>query len=176
VDEELGTELSPCEAVIELANRKASAVAERLSAEAKANKNQEQIIVIGADTIVVSDGKLLNKPVSEEDAIAMLSSLSDKAHEVYTGLALILIENGRANTALNRYVVSKVHFRKLDPAEIRAYVASGEPMDKAGAYALQGNAAAFVQSIDGCYTNIIGMPMPDLVAMLRALGVKVLGC
>ena len=175
VDETIEPGLSPEQAVIEIARRKAQAVQRKLSLEAKTNPEQETVIV-AADTIVVIEGKLLGKPVSAHEAIAMLSSLSGKEHKVYTGLALIVFENGHAQVPLTRSVVSKVRFRKLERAEIKAYVLSGEPMDKAGAYALQGKASVFVQSIEGCYTNIIGLPMPDLVAMLRGVGVKVLGC
>lgn len=176
VDEAIAPGLSPGQAVTDLASRKALAVAEKLSIEAKSSPNQEATVIIAADTIVVNEGNLLGKPVSEEEAMNMLLSLSGKKHEVYTGLALVAFEGGVARAPLTRSVVSKVCFRRLEPAEIKAYVASGEPMDKAGAYAMQGKASAFVQSIEGCYTNIIGLPMPELVTMLRGLGVKVLGC
>jgi len=176
VDEAIAPELSPSAAVIDLASRKALAVAEKLRLEAKNSLQQGPYVIIAADTIVVNEGKLLGKPVSKEEAINMLSSLSDKVHEVYTGIAVIVLEQGLVKAPVTKSVVSKVRFRRLEPAEIRAYVEGGEPMDKAGAYALQGGASAFVQSVEGCYTNIIGLPMPDLVAMLRDLGVPVLGC
>jgi septum formation protein len=178
VEEDFDSRLSPSQVVVELAKRKAEAVANSLKTEAKAKASFENggpVVVIGADTIVVSQGHILGKPASEMEAMEMLSLLSGQVHEVYTGIALVGFESGRTKESLTSFVISKVRFRQISAAEIKAYVATGEPMDKAGGYALQGTGAALIESVDGCYTNIIGLPIPALVSMLRQLGVKVLG-
>lgn len=178
VGEDFERALSPSQIVIELALRKAKAVSENLQGQRNGVDAAagERFIIIGADTIVVKDHVVLGKPVSSEEAREMLSFLSGKAHEVYTGVALIPLQIGMAVVQpMTSRVVSQVRFRKLGRLEIDAYVATGEPMDKAGAYALQGTGAALVESVQGCYTNIIGLPIPELVSMLRKLGVIVLG-
>jgi septum formation protein len=112
-------------------------------------------IVLGADTIVVAGGKLLGKPRSPEEARVMLEKLSGRAHEVITGVALV--EPG--GHCVLAHEVTTVHFRALSPEEIGAYVATGEPLDKAGAYAIQGRASRFVARIEGCYFNVMGLPV-----------------
>jgi septum formation protein len=111
-------------------------------------------IVLGADTTVVVDGQMLGKPVDAADARRMLQALSGRRHEVLTGICL------RRGAALTRdCATTQVWFATLTPREIEDYVASGEPMDKAGGYAIQGLAAKFIERIDGCYFNVVGLPV-----------------
>lgn len=172
IEEFVDANLSPEELVIELASRKAQAVQTKLLGE---ETNCEETIVIGADTIVVCDGTILNKPSSKEESLAMLSCLSGKTHQVYTGVTVLAFTGTGTAKKESFCEVSKVRFRPLHFFEIEAYVETGEPMDKAGSYALQGTGAAFVESIEGCYTNIIGLPLPKLVLLLRGMGMGVLG-
>ena len=123
-------------------------------------------IVLGADTIVYQDGAVLGKPKDQEDARAMLRRLSGAWHTVYTGVCVITPE-GQADT---RCDASRVHFVSLTDADIDRYIASGEPMDKAGAYAVQGRAGMFVSRIEGSYSNVIGLPMHLVRDMLRSAG------
>lgn len=125
--------------------------------------------VLGADTIVAIDHRILGKPKDATDAAAMLSSLSGRIHTVMTSLALV--QHSRAYMAVET-VSTRVHFRPLSEAEITAYIATGEPFDKAGAYAIQGHASAFVDQFDGCYTNVVGLPVPRTAAMLRCAGLR----
>jgi septum formation protein len=165
------TELTePHEVVEYLAQAKAKHIAERLSSEAA--QGDEDTWVLGADTIVVLANDILGKPSSREHAYQMLMRMSGRHHRVYTGVCLVNAKTGEERLA---HEMSSVFFRSLDPAEVRAYAKTEEPMDKAGAYALQGAASAFVDKVDGCYTNIIGLPMPLTVKMLREAGLKVLG-
>ena len=124
-------------------------------------------LVIGADTAVVA-GKVLGKPADAEDARAMLRALSGREHEVITGLALVQVGADGARREAADVSRTRVRFRALGEAEIAAYVASGEPFDKAGAYGIQGLASQFVSAIAGCYFNVMGLPMELLTRMLRA--------
>ena len=118
---------------------------EKARAVAKTHKNS---LVIGADTIVVCNGKVLGKPKNQEDAKGMLKTLSGKMHSVITGFTVIDTDT---NKTISKSVETKVYFKKLDPEEIDAYVKTGEPMDKAGAYAIQGVGSAFIEKIEGDY-------------------------
>ena len=120
--------------------------------------------VIAADTVVVAEGKILGKPRDAQEAVAMLQLLSGKEHQVLTGLAV-----SYAGSLLVEVAVTKVFFRKLTLQEIKAYVATGEPLDKAGAYGIQGRGAVLVNKIDGCYNNVVGLPLTRLQLMLAAL-------
>ena len=120
-------------------------------------------VIIGADTLVSLDGKLLGKPTDDEDAMAMLTQLSGTSHEVVTGVALV--------DALTRRTIAwaettQVYFRRLRRTEIADYIASSEAADKAGAYGIQGRGAAFVRRIEGCYFNVVGLPLASLVEHL----------
>ena len=123
-------------------------------------------LVIGADTIVVIDQQVIGKPANEQNAIEILTRLSGNHHEVITGVALVDIDRGREVVWAEKTVV---YFRKLRPSEIEAYVQSGEASDKAGAYGIQGRAAAFVERIEGCYSNVVGLPLASLVEKLWGL-------
>ncbi len=120
--------------------------------------------VIGADTVVVLDDKVLGKPTDRADAIRMLTALSGRAHEVYTGMAVI--SGGQERTHAE---CTKVNFRALTTEEIEAYVDSGEPMDKAGGYGIQGKACVMIRGIEGDYYNVVGLPVCALQQMLKEL-------
>jgi septum formation protein len=119
--------------------------------------------VLGADTVVVVDAHLLEKPTDERDAERMLQLLSGRTHQVITGI--FLVAPGFAQAATE---VTQVRFSPLSKVEIAEYVRTGEPMDKAGAYAIQGIASRWVERIDGCYFNVVGLPVPRVYRMLRA--------
>lgn len=120
-------------------------------------------VIIGADTLVSLDGKLLGKPTDDEDAMAMLTQLSGTSHEVVTGVALV---DALTERTMAWAETTQVYFRKLHPTEIAAYIASGEAADKAGAYGIQGRGAAFVRRIEGCYFNVVGLPLASFVEYL----------
>ncbi|MCF2662097.1 Maf family protein [Pseudoflavonifractor phocaeensis] len=126
-------------------------------------------LVISADTVVAVDGRVLGKPHSREEAAAMLASLSGRTHTVYTGVTVC-----RDGDVLTEHEATAVRFRSLTPGEIAAYVATGEPMDKAGAYGIQGYGALLVEGIEGDYCNVVGLPVCRLGRMLARFGVDVL--
>ena len=121
--------------------------------------------IIAADTIVLCDGQVMGKPGSPEEAKEMLEALSGRMHEVVTGIALIALPNIRIIEAES----TRVFFRGLGPEEISRYIETGEPFDKAGAYAIQGYASAFIEKIEGCYFNVVGLPVSRLFGMFRRL-------
>lgn len=129
-------------------------------------------IIIGADTVVVLRGKVLGKPKDGREAEAMLRKLSGRTHEVITGLVVIDASTGRKTIDCVR---TKVKFRGLTEEEISGYVATGEPLDKAGAYGIQGRAGVFVEKIDGCYYNVVGLPLARLAEILKDYGVMLVG-
>lgn len=136
----------------------------------------DNVLVLGADTLVFIDGQMLGKPTDEEEAFKMLKGLSGKWHEVYTGVCVLVQRHTNPTVeAFSALEVSRVLFKPLHHDEIRSYIKTKEPMDKAGAYALQGTGSAFVERIEGCFTNIIGLPIPKVVSLLRQAGVEVLG-
>ena len=158
--------VGPGETVEALARGKAREVAARL--RAKGTGNQEDI-VIGADTIVWHEGRIFGKPHSREEAAAMLRSLSGCTHEVYTGVSLIY-----GDRELTEHEKTAVTFRVMTEKEILDYIATGEPMDKAGAYGAQGLGALFVSSIEGDFFNVMGLPLCRLGLMLKKTGVELL--
>lgn len=165
VEENFADHLSPEQVVIELAERKARAVQQSLEpGQSKANS-----YIIAADTIVVLGDEILGKPADKSDAAAMLSRLSGRCHQVFTGVCVLHGEQSDAQAER-----SNVVFRSLSPAEIACYVATEEPMDKAGAYAVQGIGAFMIERIEGCITNIIGLPVVRTMKMLRAAGLSVM--
>lgn len=127
--------------------------------------------VLGADTAVVLDGRVFGKPRDAAAATEMLSALAGRTHHVLTGLALAGPEPGRIETAVVRTAVT---FRPLDPERIARYVATGEPFDKAGAYAIQGRGAVLIAGIEGCYFNVVGLPVSTVAELLRRRGYPVL--
>jgi len=148
----------PEDLVLRLANAKAELVVARAVGRA---------VVIAADTTVVCEGKILNKPESPEQARAMLQLLSGRVHSVLTGVALIRLPDTRRRQFTES---TTVEFRPLTEAELSAYLATGEPYDKAGGYAIQGLAGRFIPRIEGCYFNVVGLPLSRLFTELQSLG------
>ncbi len=137
----------------------------RLSYEkARAVSREPEDIVVAADTIVVCDGQVLGKPHSQEQAVQMLTMLSGRAHQVMTGLTVL-----RGERAITSTQVTDIHFRQLSRQEIEDYVATGEPMDKAGAYGIQGGAALFAEHLVGDYYNVMGLPVCRLGQDLKQI-------
>ncbi len=124
-------------------------------------------LVLAADTEVVMDGRALGKPDDEADATAMLAELSGRVHDVITGFCLLDQADGRREIGLAR---TRVWFRELDSHEIEGYVATGEPLDKAGAYACQGIGAFLIARVEGSYTNVVGLPLGQVIETLRRMG------
>lgn len=147
----------PGDHVLRLAREKACEVAARMDGR----------FFIGADTIVLCDGEIMGKPRDEADAARMLNKLSGIPHEVITGFA---VYDREREIILCDSVTTRVFFKKLRDDEIEEYVASGCPMDKAGAYAIQGGAAHMVERIEGSYTNVVGLPLCEVVEALRRIG------
>ncbi|GAB1429931.1 Maf family protein [Ignavibacteria bacterium] len=155
-EEEMSLDMPPTEYAAGLALRKAEAVA---------CKQDTAALVIGADTIVVLDGAILNKPADSAEAQAMLRRLSGRTHTVYTGVAVVHAPELTAHCETQK---TEVTFRELDDKEILEYVATGSPLDKAGSYGIQDDfGAVFVRNIIGCYYNIVGLPLELLYRMLR---------
>ncbi len=151
---------APAMLVERLALDKAEAVAGRFH-------RQDNVVVLGADTVVVVDSTLLGKPASPAEARQMLERLSGRTHEVITGVALVEPESARRTVA---HETTRVFFRPLEPQEMEDYVATGEPLDKAGAYAIQGGASRFVTRVEGCYFNVMGLPVALVDRLLRERG------
>lgn len=129
-------------------------------------KIKEPAIIISADTMVVLEDKILGKPKNKKEANCMLSALSGNTHRVYTGLCIL---DMKTNSIMQEAVFTDVKFSKLTNIEIQEYIDTGSPMDKAGAYGIQDFAAAFVEKIDGCYYNVMGLPLNVLYNMLKKL-------
>ena len=160
VDESDHRDLAPSELAELLAMAKAEDVAGR-----------EDGLVIGADTIVIIDGDVLGKPRDRQEAAAMLGRLAGRTHTVITGLAVKDTEGGRLVVT---HESTQVTMRTLTPEEVNGYVATGEPMDKAGAYAVQGIGSLLVERIEGCYFNVVGLPVTRLGRVLESFGINVL--
>ncbi|MFC2022643.1 Maf family protein [Chloroflexota bacterium] len=154
-----GTE--PHELTHRLSLKKAQAIAAR----------HRDAVVIAADTIGVLDGHILGKPHTVDDARRMLQTLSGRAHSVITGFSII--DTG-TNKIISRSVETRVFVKIITPAEIDAYVKTGEPLDKAGAYAIQGLGAVFIERIEGDYFNVIGFPLNALAEALREFGISII--
>ncbi|WP_308634766.1 Maf family protein [Paenibacillus silvisoli] len=165
-DESTPPDWQPAQIVEQLGLRKARASADLLQDEQSASS-----LVIGADTIVVLDGVVLGKPKDRDDAIRMLTGLQGREHEVYTGVACVNTSTGRE---LVRHRMTKVKMKPLDRATIERYVDSGEPNDKAGSYGIQGLGATLVERIDGCYFNVVGLPLSLLSDMLAEFDILVI--
>ncbi|MED1917209.1 nucleoside triphosphate pyrophosphatase [Brevibacillus sp. DP1.3A] len=161
VDETTAEHLSASEVVEELSLRKAKEVASRLT----------EGVVLGSDTVVVLDGQILGKPVDEMDAYRMLSMLQGQEHTVYSGVALIDVETGRAEVS---HSLTHVRIRALTEQEIKSYIATGEPMDKAGSYAIQGIGATLVEGITGDYFTVVGLPLGLTSTLLTRFGMPIL--
>lgn len=156
-------ESDPERFVAALAERKAREVFGRLGG---VSRDGEPIAVLGSDTIVYSEGNIIGKPKDEQDAARILSYLSGRTHTVYTGVAVVTAEGCRAEVS-----TTEVTFSALTEKEIEKYIASGEPMDKAGAYGIQGPFGMFVEKVNGNYFTVIGLPLPVAYRLLREAGV-----
>lgn len=162
VDESVDENLLPGQAAQALALRKAQAVVSHYT----------QGLIIAADTIVAVDGKILGKPSDSSDALAMLLTLQGREHNVYSGFAVI--DASTQQTAAD-YEQTSVVFRPIDEAEARSYVATGEPVGKAGSYAIQGLGAVFIKEIHGDYYNVVGLPVFKLAQVLKTFGLDIIG-
>lgn len=161
VDESRKRDESAQDYVLRLAEEKAVAGWKSLS-------DGDRAPVLGADTVVVIDGEILGKPAGPDDAGGMLAKLSGRAHEV---LSAVCLTNGAPRSRLNR---SRVTFRPISDEERAAYCASSEPLDKAGAYAIQGRAAAFVSDLQGSYSGVMGLPLFETAELLSGIGIDLL--
>ena len=158
VDERVRSGEAPQDYVRRLAAEKSAAVLKQLGSDAS------EVVVLGADTAVVVDGAILGKPRDDADAASMLQNLSGRAHEVLTGVS---VRTGKAE--LGMVARTTVRFAPLSDLQIAEYVASGEGQDKAGAYAIQGLASRFIPSIEGSYSNVVGLPVADVAELLSRL-------
>ena len=153
IDETMDATKSPCDEVARVSRLKAMAV-----------EREQEDVVIAADTIVVCQGKVLGKPGTEAEAVSMLQLLSGRDHQVMTGCTV-----ARGDRAVTFTEVTDLHFRPLSRKEIENYVASGEPMDKAGSYGIQGGAALFCERMSGDYYNVMGLPVCRLGQVLKTV-------
>ena len=161
--EEIYHSTVPEEIVKELALMKVENVAEELRAD-------RDMIVLGADTIVVLDDAILGKPKDEEEAFRMIHSLQGRTHEVYTGVAVLDFGKEGKKSVVNHAVGTKVFVHAMSDEEIRGYIATGEPMDKAGGYGIQGRFAPYIDRIEGDYYNVVGLPVSYVYQVLKGLG------
>ena len=190
--EEKITSTEPAKVVEELSAQKAEAVWEKLCSTAASQgsvTNAERLdegsevfeseqtsgettmtdtLVLGADTVVACDGKILGKPADTEAAAAMLTMLQGRGHEVYTGVTILYEEDGEKK-ALTFHEKTTVHFYPMTEEQIREYVATGDPMDKAGAYGIQGFCARYIRGIEGDYNNVVGLPVGRVYQELHGL-------
>lgn len=161
-------ETEPAAMVKALAILKSNAVADIINKEKQ--KDQEYII-IGADTMVFYEENALGKPKDVEDAVRMISMLSGNTHEVYTGVGIVILHYDGTREELSTAVSTKVSVQDMTMAQIREYVATGEPMDKAGAYAIQGQFGIYIKEIQGDYYNVVGFPIAKIYSMLLKKGI-----
>lgn len=167
--EEVYKNTNPQEIVKELALLKAKDVAEKVAAERGADCER---VIIGADTVVVYQGKILGKPKDEAEAARMLEALQGNTHDVYTGVVIICYDREGKEEVISHAVDTKVHVDIMTEEEIQSYIATGEPMDKAGAYGIQGKFAAHITGIEGDYYNVVGLPVSYVYKVLQEKSVK----
>lgn len=163
--EEVISKDSPEQVVLELSRQKAQEIAERVQ--------DDNIIVLGADTVVAYGNQILGKPKDEQDAQCMLETLSGNTHSVFTGVAMIIREGGRQQCQ-TFYEETKVTMYPMNKRQILSYISTGEPMDKAGAYAIQGKCAVYIESIQGDYNNVVGLPVARIFQVLQQSGIEIL--
>ena len=177
--EEVITTTIPHEAVLELSRQKAEEVAGGIAAylehgipsQLVGEAKGQDILVIGADTVVAYGNKILGKPKDEENAREMLSLLSSNTHSVYTGVTCVFISADGKTGEHSFYEKTDVSMCPMSQEQIKRYIATGEPMDKAGSYAIQGRCAVYVRKINGDYNNVVGLPVGRLYQELLALGI-----
>lgn len=169
IDESHGDGEKAADYVARMAHQKAEAVVRRHLGDDSIDKSAgSDVVVVAADTIVVVDGVILGKPASRDEAFSMLKRLVSRRHDVMTAVAIADLA-GRAPKWQRFVVTTHVEFGDVDDARLWAYVDSGEPMDKAGAYGIQSGAASFVRCIEGSYTNVVGLPLYETVSAIEAL-------
>jgi septum formation protein len=161
-EEDIENKIFSNELIINLAEEKVKDVAK---------KTKKPSIIIGADTVVIIDNEILGKPLNEQDAFNMLKKLSNRTHKVVTAIAIFDTEK---NKMASEAVTSKVTFKELSDDEIKKYIKTGEPMDKAGSYGIQAYGGLFVNDINGCYFNIVGLSIHKLGEMLKSFGINIL--
>ena len=159
--EEITTKTKPAEVVEELSCLKATDVADKL------DKQSEKLLIIGSDTVVALDDNIMGKPKDEEDAFRMLRALQGREHSVITGVTMIFTEPGKEDKKIVFSKETKVWFYSMNDDEIRAYIDTKEPMDKAGSYAIQGLCAAYIERIEGDYNTVVGLPVAEICKVLR---------
>lgn len=172
--EEIITKSIPEEVVMELSKQKAEEVAAMVSSFGENHKEittPSDILVIGADTVVAYDGKILGKPVDEADAKRMLTMLSGNTHSVFTGVTLVLIDKSGRAGELVFFEKTDVKMHAMSELEIDRYIATGESMDKAGSYGIQGKCAIYIEKIDGDYNNVVGLPISRIYQELKKIGI-----
>ncbi|HEX2927823.1 MAG TPA: Maf family protein [Ruminiclostridium sp.] len=162
IHEVMDYSLKPSQVAVSLASQKCEDVALRID---------KDCIVIAADTIVVKDGRMLGKPKNEQDAYDMLKSLNGQWHEVITGISLHRVSDGKI---IKSFESTKVKMAQRSDEFLRSYIATGEPFDKAGAYGIQGYGSLIVEKVEGCYFNVMGLPVYKLSLLLDELGYKLL--
>lgn len=160
--EEKLQDVEPSGLVMELAKMKACDIAQQIEGPA---------VIIGADTVVACKNKVLGKPKDTEDARQMITMLAGNSHEVYTGVTMVIKEANQTERMVTFYEATKVYVTPMNEEEIRAYVATGEPMDKAGSYAIQGVFAPYISKIEGDYYNIVGFPISHLYHAAKEAGI-----
>ncbi|MEG0979533.1 MAG: Maf family protein [Oscillospiraceae bacterium] len=160
IDETICENLSPSEFVLSLAKQKAQAVFEKL-------KDKNDVAVLGSDTIVVQNGDVLGKPKDEKDAFSMLSRLSGKKHEVYTGVSVVTKAGGQSF-----FDCTTVEFLPITAEQIKEYISTGEPMDKAGGYGIQGKGCVLIKGISGDFFSVMGLPISKTAMVLKSLGLE----
>ena len=170
--DEIVTKELPWEIVEELSYQKAAEVAERYVKENGAPEGDDITVIIGADTIVAYGKEIMGKPKDTEDAVRMLTALQNNTHQVYTGVTLVLLSadgnlsKDDAWDTVTFHEKTDVSMYPMSPLQVKAYVATGEPADKAGAYAIQGKCAAYIKGINGDYNNVVGLPVARLMQEL----------
>ncbi|MBS1823166.1 MAG: septum formation inhibitor Maf [Acidobacteria bacterium] len=162
IDERIQSGESPAKYVQRLAVEKAQAVYDRFKDR---DSSGDPLLVLGADTTVVSEGEVLGKPADPADARRMLQRLSGRTHQVLTGIAAV-----SASGVVSEVEITQVFFDLIHESELERYLSSGEPMDKAGAYGIQGYAARWIPRIEGCYFNVMGLPLARTIALIARAG------
>lgn len=174
--EELITAAAPQDVVMELSRRKAEEVAAGFLSYNEQHTeltSPQDMLVIGADTVVALEGQILGKPVDEKDAIRMLSMLSGSTHSVYTGVTFVIADSSGRTGEHSFYEKTDVTMHEMTQEEIRRYIATGEPVDKAGAYGIQGACAIYVRQISGDYNNVVGLPLARVYQELKKIGIDI---
>ena len=172
IPEEIVKELSLMKAENVASDLLENAVDDHAGSTAGEESVIKDTVIIGADTIVVLDDEILGKPSDEEDAVRMLTRLQGREHWVYTGVAVLDFGPDGEKSVINYPVGTKVYVNTMTEDEIRAYVATKDPLDKAGAYGIQGRFAAYIDRIDGDYYNVVGLPVSRVYQTLKEIGIK----